>query len=112
MRSAIIAVAIALAACQDSLVTREIGARCDSSDECDDRCLLDSAGFPGGLCTVACEQRTDCTARTTCVELEGGVCLYECNVDADCVFLGPLWSCVETEVRSNPDQKVRVCRGS
>ena len=68
MRLAIIA--IALAGCQSSDVSRELGARCDSSSECDDRCLTPSADWPEGFCTIRCETDVDCfrNARLTVVD--------------------------------------------
>lgn len=113
MRSAVVlAGLLAIASCQDSLVTRSIGARCDASDECDDRCLPEGEGFPGGFCTTDCTTQGDCTVRTACVELQGGVCLYDCKSSFDCEFLGPGWTCVETESREDPTVLVQVCLGS
>jgi hypothetical protein len=105
-------VAICLAAgCHDALVSRSIGARCDSSPECNDHCLPDGEGFPGGFCTVLCNSKLDCTVATECVELQGGVCLFECNDEYDCDFLGSGWECADVESREDPAIKVGVCRG-
>jgi hypothetical protein len=116
MRSAIamilLAGSLANAACQDSLVTRTIGARCDVSHECDDRCLPEGEGFPGGFCTYDCATQADCTVRSACVELQGGVCLYDCTSSFDCEFLGPGWTCAEIESREDPTRRVQVCVGS
>jgi hypothetical protein len=104
--------AVALAAgCVSSDVSREIGARCDDSDQCDDRCL--SGGqYPDGLCTVTCDDGDDCPGGSACADLEGGVCLYACDDDAACEFLGDGWRCrVEVEHGAAVDQEVTVCVG-
>jgi hypothetical protein len=111
MRSASIAIVGALlAACQHSDVSREVGARCDVSDECDERCLAPSTDYPGGFCTVACNDRSECPSDTTCADLEGGVCLFECAGDPDCVFLGADWQCAAVDLHGG-GIKVMVCRG-
>lgn len=110
MRSAIIAIVGALLACQSSDVSREVGARCDSSDECDERCLAGGA-YPGGFCSVSCNSRDECPSDTTCADLDGGVCLFECSGDASCTFLGAGWRCASTDLRGG-GIKVMVCRGS
>ncbi len=111
MRSAIIAVVgLLFAACQHSDVSREVGARCDKSAECDQRCLAPGGGYPGGFCTVVCDARGDCPSGTTCADLEGGVCLFECGGDPDCAFLGTGWHCTTADLRGG-GIKVRVCLG-
>ena len=112
MRSAIIAVVMALvAACQDSAVSREVGARCNRSTECDERCLTSDTDYPGGFCTIACNDRSECPTHTTCADREGGVCLFECDADRDCAFLGSGWQCTDADLRGG-GIKVMVCRGS
>jgi hypothetical protein len=112
MQSAIIAiVGVLLAACQHSDVSREVGARCDTSDECDDRCLAPSPDYPDGFCTIACNDRGQCPSGTTCADHEGGVCLFECAADPDCAFLGTDWQCQSADLRGG-GIKVMVCRGS
>ena len=114
MRSAIIAMLGALgalgAACQNSDVSREIGARCDVAADCDGRCLAPGADYPGGFCTVACTSRDECPGSTTCADREGGVCLYECATDGACAFLGAGWRCAAADLRGG-GIKVMVCRG-
>ncbi|HEU4734385.1 MAG TPA: hypothetical protein VFT22_41115 [Kofleriaceae bacterium] len=111
MRSAVIAIFGALlAACQDSNVSREVGARCDVSADCDQRCLPPGSDYPGGFCTIACSTRADCPGATTCADREGGVCLYTCTGDADCGFLGTGWRCGDADLRGG-GIKVMVCRG-
>jgi hypothetical protein len=111
MRSAIIAiVGVLLAACQHSDVSREVGARCNASSECDGRCLGPSSDYPGGFCTLACSDRSECPSDTTCADREGGVCLFACGADPECAFLGPGWKCQAADLRGG-GIKVMVCRG-
>ncbi|HET7500698.1 MAG TPA: hypothetical protein VFK02_06825 [Kofleriaceae bacterium] len=111
MRSAVIAIVGALlAACQDSNVSREIGARCDVSADCDQRCLPPGADYPGGFCTIACSARADCPGATTCADREGGVCLFTCTGDAECAFLGTGWRCRDADLLGGGIQ-VMVCHG-
>jgi hypothetical protein len=111
MRSAIIAIVGALlTGCQSSDVSREIGARCDTADECAERCLAPSADHPGGFCTIACNNRDECPSGTTCTEGDGGVCLFECSGNIGCGFLGTGWRCTEADLRGG-GIKVMVCRG-
>jgi hypothetical protein len=92
-------------------VSRTVGARCDASDECDDRCLPDGAGYPGGFCTLVCNDSAECPVRTECVDLEGGACLFSCGGDDACAFLGVGWRCAEESLREDGATKVMVCRG-
>lgn len=111
MRSAIIAIVGALlAACQHSDVSRQVGARCDTSDECDERCLAPGSDYPGGFCTIACDRRTDCPSDTTCADRDGGICLFECAADLGCAFLGASWRCTDADLRGG-GIKVKVCSG-
>jgi hypothetical protein len=111
MRSAIIAIVGALvAACQHSDVSRQVGARCDVTADCDQRCLTPGASYPGGFCTVACTTRADCPDATTCADLESGVCLFQCTTDPDCTFLGVGWRCTAVDLRGG-GIKVMACRG-
>lgn len=114
MRSLALALALVVlgGGCQDSLVSRELGARCDQSDECDDRCLPASEGFPGGFCTISCNAPADCVIGAACVEPQGGVCLFECSNVRDCDFLGSGWTCADVESRHDPALTVKVCLGA
>lgn len=103
---------VALVACGGSDVSRELGARCDVTSECDDRCLAPGADFPGGLCTLDCSSNDDCPGDAACVDDEGGVCLFSCAVDGDCAFLGAGWACQERALREDGERSTRVCRGS
>ncbi len=106
---------LGIAACADLDVSRSIGARCDLSGECNERCLAPAADYPGGFCSISCDTAIDCaTSDTTCVDDEGGVCLFQCNADANCAFLGAGWRCVERDARgavTGEDTQVKVCRG-
>src|SRR4051812_21640630 len=91
----VIAIAVVLGACSNDGggVSRELGARCTATSQCDDRCLLPDAEYPGGFCTVACNTDSECPSDSTCVDREGGICLFDCATDADCTFLGTGWAC-------------------
>lgn len=93
--------------CGGSDVSREVGARCDDSSECDDRCLLPADDWPGGFCTLSCDDDNDCPSETACVEDEGGVCLFACDTVPDCGFLGGGWTCQARPTRSGGS--VMVC---
>jgi len=97
-------------ACGEHDVSRMIGARCDDSDECDERCLQPGNDYPGGFCTLVCDDDRDCPGDAVCVDEEGGVCLFTCERTTSCDFLGAGWTCV---VRNGqPDGTVMVCRGA
>ena len=102
----------AVSACTvSSEVSRELGARCDDSDECDDRCLI-GARFPDGFCSASCDSDSDCPSGASCVDLEGGTCLYACGEAVGCEFLGQGWGCVsEPERGADPGSEVMVCIG-
>ncbi|HEU4732682.1 MAG TPA: hypothetical protein VFT22_32525 [Kofleriaceae bacterium] len=108
--AALLAGAASAAGCTSSDVSRAIGARCDRTADCDERCLLPGNDFPGGFCTIACASRDGCPSATTCADREGGVCLFECAADPDCAFLGAGWRCSETDLRGGGIQ-VKVCSG-
>jgi hypothetical protein len=105
-------IAALLASCAASDVSRSVGARCDSSTECDDRCLAPAPAYPDGMCTLSCDADDDCPDDTSCTEDEGGICLFQCHISADCAFLGVGWGCVERDERGVTNKKVFVCRGS
>lgn len=106
------ALVAALAGCSvDSDVSRKLGGRCDSSAQCEDRCLPPGTAFPGGFCSVSCEASVDCPSRASCADTEGGVCLFDCAGDAECAFLGPGWRCLDLPRRGEATQTVKVCIG-
>lgn len=98
------AFALVLAACQDSTVSRELGAECTSNKECDDVCAV-GPGFPDGMCTLSCMIDADCPSEAKCTTAIGGICVYRCTADAECRFLGPMYACVGNE------GEVNTCRG-
>jgi hypothetical protein len=109
---ALLVAALVLAGCSvDADVSRTLGARCDSADECDDRCLPPGATFPGGFCSVSCESTFDCPTRASCADTEAGVCLFDCADDLGCEFLGPGWRCLERSLREDAARTVKVCLG-
>ena len=113
MRRAIagIVVTVMAVACQSSEVSRELGARCASSDDCDDRCLPASKSYPDGFCTVVCNTADECPTDAACIDDDGGSCLFQCVDDASCEFLGAGWRCTDRAMRGQPESKVKVCRG-
>jgi hypothetical protein len=102
--------ALALAACGDSDVSREVGARCDDNSECDDVCLGPHPNWPDGFCSLSCDDDDDCPPDTACIEDEGGVCVFTCTSDTGCAFLGSEWTC-QVRNANPPDGTVMVCRG-
>lgn len=106
-------VALLLGACQDSAVSRELGARCDFASECDERCLAPSAEWPGGFCTVSCDTDGDCPTDAACIdESGGGVCAFRCATDPNCGFLNMGYVCKERDLHATGAGKVNVCRGA
>lgn len=100
---------LALAGCGiDSDVSRQIGARCEATDDCDDRCLRGD-DYPDGFCSRSCLVDADCPDGTACVDDDGGVCLVACPDDAACAYLGAGWSCETREAIEGGE--VDVCRG-
>ena len=107
MRFAILAI---LCACQSSDVSRSVGAECDTSAECDVKCLGPDTSWPDGFCTVLCDDDTGCPENTRCIEEDGGICAFQCAGDLDCAFLGT-YLC-EQEDSHGGGAKVMVCRGN
>jgi hypothetical protein len=100
-----------LAACSiPSDVSRSLGARCDANDECDGRCLS-GAPYPGGFCTLDCDDDGDCPGDAACVQDQGNVCLFRCIDAPDCEFLGAGWTC-QLQVAAGGEGNVNVCLGN
>jgi hypothetical protein len=92
-------------------VSRDVGARCESKDDCNDRCLLPTqTEAPGGFCTLQCVDDGDCPGDASCIDLEGGVCLFSCSDDTGCEFLGAGWACLSRDGR--PSGQAMVCIGN
>jgi hypothetical protein len=102
-------VLLGLAACGGSDVSRAVGARCDVSADCDDRCLAPSNDYPDGFCTLTCDTDDECPSDAACVSNEGGVCLFVCDGDPSCAFLGPSWTCQALSAKAGG--QVMACRG-
>jgi len=103
-------IAMALAACQNLDVSRDVGARCDLASECNERCLVPSGDWPGGFCTITCDTAANCPGGSTCIDEQGGVCVFKCVGDADCTFLGAGYRCMAVDSHG-AGTKVMVCRG-
>lgn len=102
--------AIALAACQNLDVSRDVGARCDLASDCNERCLTPTAEWPGGFCTITCDTAASCPSGSTCIAEQGGVCVFKCVGDGDCTFLGTGYHCVAVDSHG-AGTKVQVCTG-
>ena len=113
MRNAIFALALAVVAgCQSSYVSRELGARCDRSSECDEQCLAPSTDWPGGFCTIACDTDASCPSGAACInEGNGAICAFTCLNDSHCTFLGPGYACKQRDDHAAGAGQVMVCRG-
>lgn len=96
-------------ACADSDVDRTLGARCERTNDCDERCLLPSRNTPGGFCSLSCSKNDDCPGDSVCVDRDGGICLVQCKLDANCDFLGTGWYCEELDGKDV--MKVTACYG-
>jgi hypothetical protein len=99
---------LALAACHDSGPDAEVGGACIDDRDCAERCER-GGDFPGGFCTLSCIDDRDCPVDTICAEVEGGVCLYPCELHADCDFLGRDYFCRDR--RDTFDRPILVCMG-
>jgi len=106
----IVVAVLLLAACQSSDVSRSVGARCDTNAECETQCLGPSGEWPGGFCTVLCDNDMGCPEGTRCIEENGGVCAFACGADAACNFLGTGYTCKALDSHGG-GAKVMVCRG-
>lgn len=81
-----------VAACGGTPVDEYVGASCRDDRDCRERCET-GGEFPGGFCTLSCFDDRDCPSDTICTDVKGGVCMYPCDISADCDFLGREYSC-------------------
>lgn len=108
MRVPIAICAALVAACSSNDVSRDLGARCATNAECNERCLT-GGDWPGGFCSRSCMTDAECPTGSACISEQGGVCAFTCKADPDCAFLQDTYAC-----KSNADQgggQVMVCRG-
>ena len=102
-------VLLALVGCQSSDVSRDLGARCDKTDDCNERCLVE---WTGGFCTITCDTDGDCPDGSACIDEMGtGVCAFRCSGDPSCGFLGDGYTCQERDGHATGSTKVNACRG-
>lgn len=64
-----------------SPLDRGVGAPCRDDFDCRERCLED---WPGGFCTMNCDDDRDCPPDAVCSDTRGGVCLFPCDNNAEC----------------------------
>lgn len=86
-----------------------VGGRCDGNKDCQERCVT-GGDYPGGMCTVSCNDDRDCPSGSACVDASGGVCAPLCGGKGDCDPFGPGWACRDRKLKHGPGQ-VTVCRG-
>ncbi len=60
-----------------------VGGGCFENDACEEICMTGD-DWPGGMCTVECEDDRDCPDLSYCVAIERGICLMDCIEDDDC----------------------------
>lgn len=107
---ALASVLVVLAACSNSPTDAVIGAPCAVDGDCAHRCFTDNGDhFPGGFCSESCATDADCPNGASCVDVAGGVCMFDCP-PFDCAFMGPGWQCDNRDRRSGGGQ-VNVCIG-
>ena len=79
---ALVLLAFVVAGCGGSDVSRSVGARCERTSDCADRCLGPSGDYPEGFCTVDCTSHTECGVEGYCAY---GTCVPRCVSGArDC----------------------------
>ncbi|MEM9491255.1 MAG: hypothetical protein AAGC55_19055 [Myxococcota bacterium] len=103
----IVAVAGSSGCSVSSSVSRDVGARCQSLDNCNGICLS-GPEFPDGFCSLNCDDSSDCPD-SVCADIDQGVCLLSCRDPGDCDFLGTGWTCATRPDRDGGE--VNVCVG-
>lgn len=81
-----------------------VGGECNDDEDCEERCLTGD-DWPGGMCTLNCDDDTDCPDYSYCIEEERGVCLMDCYEDDDC----PSGYKCDDEDREGHKGKIYVC---
>ncbi len=111
-----LSLAMLFVACgSNSSVSRDVGARCDRTSECTERCLPPTT-YSGGFCTLACESSDACPGTSLCADIDSsisaeavdGVCLFSCAQNEDCTFLGAGWECDYKDILPRMEKKVCV----
>lgn len=88
----------------------EIGDHCAPTNTCPGECVR-GGDFPGGICTLECDNDADCPTDYRCVESEGGICLPSCDAEQTCIdLLGSDWRC-EPRQSEGDGTEVTVCYG-
>ena len=72
-----------------------VGGDCVNNGDCHDVCQT-GGDFPGGTCTVRCNNDDDCPVDTDCVQKAEGICLLQCSHPEDC---RPGYTCKGVERR-------------
>jgi hypothetical protein len=109
MRNVLALALVFMLGCGGDPVDEVVGAACFDDRDCAERCET-GGDFPGGFCTLSCFDDGDCTSDSICTDVEGGVCLFQCEFNSDCDFLGRAYSCRER--RDTFDRRVFVCLGN
>jgi hypothetical protein len=86
-----------------------VGGECISDRDCQATCLTGSSHYPGGMCTVPCNNDLDCPPDTACVDDSGGVCAVSCLDYRDCDGFGGVFTC-NSVGRKGTGGDTLVCR--
>ncbi len=108
---AVLVAAAASPSCYCGGTTRLVGEVCVDNGDCADLCAT-GPEFPDGHCTVRCVDDRDCPGDTLCVDVQGGICLFDCaGADAGYCFdmLGAGYSCRDQDTFDG--RVVLVCMG-
>ena len=84
--------------------SRFVGGGCFEDEACEEICMTGS-DWPGGMCTLDCDDDRDCPDLSYCVAFERGICLLDCIEDEDC----PIGYECDDEDRHGHRGEVYVC---